>query len=83
MLANSSVLGCFGLYGRNSFRILNIYEKGFLLKRSSLQEVFCRKGVLKNLAKFTKKYTHAGASFLKKLQEEGGLKPARLLKEKL
>ena len=43
----------------------------YIMYRSSRPEVFCKKGSLKNLAKFTGKYTCARVSFLIKLHASG------------
>ena len=52
----------------------------FLFFRSSLPQVFCKKGVLRNLAKFTGKYLCHSLFFFDKV---AGLRPALLLKKKL
>ena len=48
--------------------------------RSSRPEVFCRKGVLRNFAKFTGKHLSQSLFFNKVV---AGLRPATLLKERL
>ena len=59
--------------GRNS-QSLNTIEH-----RSSHPEVFCKKGFLKNFAKFTEKHQCQGSFFNKVV----GLRPATLLKKRL
>ena len=49
------------------------------LYRSSRPEVFCKKGVLRNFAKFTEKHRYQSFFFNK----VGGLRPATLLKKRL
>ena len=51
----------------------------FTCFRSSLPEVFCRKGVLKNFAKFTEKHQCQSLFFNK----VAGLRPATLLEKRL
>ena len=49
------------------------------LSRSSRLEVFCKKGVLENFAKYTGKHLRQGLFFNK----AAGLRPATLLKKRL
>ena len=54
-------------------------ETNRVLSRSSCSEVFCKKGVLRNFAKFTGKHLCQSLFFNK----VAGLRPAILLKERL
>ena len=49
--------------------------------RSSCSDVFCKKGVLRNFAKFTGKHVCQGLFFIK--LQASSLKPATLLKKRL
>ena len=60
-------------------RSFNTNSTVFLFFRSSLPKVFCKKGVLRNFAKFTGKHLCQGLFF----DKVAGLRPAILLKMRL
>ena len=61
------------------YKLFNANSTIFLFVRSSHQEVFCKKGVLRNFEKLTKKHLR-GSLFFDKV---AGLRPATLLKKRL
>ena len=81
-------MNCRRLFGKlprnNRHPMVETSERYFLMGllqrnvKSSPSEVFCKKGVLKNFAKFTGKHLHQRLVFNK----VAGLRPAFLLKKR-
>ena len=71
---------CFKLCRKDLFSMWDFRKcQDLPIYRSSLLEVFCERGVLRNFAKFTGKHLCQRLSFNK----VAGLKPATLLKKRL
>ena len=73
----SLISGLKQLYERGNYLILKNFERA--IDRSSHREAFCKKGILKNFAKFTGKHLCQGLFFSK----VAGLRAVTLLKKRL